>query len=492
MNPLKQLFGQTAIYGFGTVVPRLLNYLLLTPFFTRVFELNEYGIITELYAYVVFLMIILTYGMETGFFRFAQTQKDDKSVFSTSLISIFVSSLLFIIMMRIISLPFARILGYEENPEYIIWIGIIVGVDAFTAIPFARLRWENRAAKFASIKIGSVVLNIGLNFLFLLLLPSLEANGSTLWLMKIYNPEIGVGYVFISNVASSLFTLLLLYGTIISVKPAFSRRLWINMIAYSFPLLISGLAGTVNEVLDRVLLKHLLQDPDSSLAQLGIYGANYKIAVLMTLFIQMFRYASEPFYFGNADKTNARIIFAQVMKYFVIVSLLIFLVVNLYIDLFKHFIGSAFHEGLHIVPVILFANLLLGIFFNLSIWYKLNNLTKYGAMITIMGALITFLVNWFFIPVYGYNASAWAHVACYGGMVIFSWWLGRKYYPIKYPLKSICLYMVLAGIIYFAAMLAKQLNMVSEILINTGLLVGFIIIVIFFEKTNISTIRFKE
>jgi len=492
LNPLKQLFGQTAIYGFGTVVPRLLNYLLLTPFFTRVFDLKEYGIITELYAYVVFLMIILTYGMETGFFRFAQTRKDGKQVFSTSLISIFISSLFFIVLTRIMSLPFSRILGYTENPEYIIWIGIIVGVDAFTAIPFARLRWENRAAKFALIKIAGVVLNIGLNFMFLLLLPSLVDQGSTTWLVKFYNPEIGVGYVFVSNVASSLFTLVLLSGTIISVKPVFDRKLWVNMIGYSFPLLISGLAGTVNEALDRVLLKHLLQDPDSSLAQLGIYGANYKIAVLMTLFIQMFRYASEPFYFANADKVNARIIFAQVMKYFVIVSLIIFLGVNLFIDLFKHFIGSAFHEGLHIVPVILFANLLLGIFFNLSIWYKLNNLTKYGAMITIMGALITFLVNWFFIPLYGYNASAWAHVACYGSMVVFSWWLGKKYYPIRYPLKSIGLYIALAGIIYFVAQLAKELSMVSEILINTGLLVGFIIIVIFFEKNKIYQLKFRE
>lgn len=492
MNPLKQLFGQTAIYGFGTVVPRLLNYLLLTPFFTRVFNLEEYGIITELYAYVVFLMIILTYGMETGFFRFAQSRNDDKMVFSTSLISILASSLLFIMLTRIMALPFSSMLGYEEHPEYIIWIGIIVGVDAFTAIPFARLRWENRAVKFASIKIASVVLNIGLNFLFLLVLPSMEGGNSTSWLMKIYNPEIGVGYVFVSNVASSLFSLVLLSGTIIRVKPYFDRMLWFSMIAYSFPLLISGLAGTVNEALDRVLLRHLLPDPDAALAQLGIYGANYKIAVLMTLFIQMFRYASEPFYFGNADKANAKTIFAQVMKYFVIASLLIFLVVNLYIDLFKHFIGSDFHEGLHIVPVILFANLLLGIFFNLSIWYKLNNLTKFGAMITIMGALITFLVNWFFIPVYGYIASAWAHVACYGSMVVFSWWLGRKYYPIRYPLKSIGLYIALAGIIFLAARLTSELNTISGILINTGMLAGFIIIVFFFERNNISRLRFNE
>lgn len=492
MNPLKQLFGQTAIYGFGTVVPRLLNYLLLTPFFTRVFELEEYGIITELYAYVVFLMIILTYGMETGFFRFSQLRKDGHKVLSTSMISIFVSSLIFIVMIWIFAMPVADALGYGEHPEYMLWIGIIVGVDAFTSIPFARLRWENRAARFATIKIASVVLNIGLNFLFLYFLPSMDTEKIPMWLYKFYNPEIGVGYVFITNVASSLFTLLMLSGIIVRIKPVFDTGLWINMIKYSFPLLISGLAGTVNEVLDRVLLKHLLKDPESSLAQLGIYGANYKIAVMMTLFIQMFRYASEPFYFGNADKENARPVYAEVMKYFVIASLAIFLMVNLYIELFKHFIGSAFHDGLHIVPVILFANLLLGIFFNLSIWYKLNNLTKYGALITVSGAMITFLLNWFLVPVYGYTASAWAHVACYGSMVIISWRLGRKYYKINYPMKRIGFYVLLAMIIYFVASIIKESNIISEIMINTGFLTGFIIIVIFKERKSIIKLKFNE
>jgi len=308
----------------------------------------------------------------------------------------------------------------------------------------------------------------------------------------IYNPEIGVGYVFVSNVAASVFTLLMLSGTIVKIKPVFDTRLWIYMIKYSFPLLIAGMAGTINEALDRVLLKHLLNDPETALEQLGIYGANYKIAVMMTLFIQMFRYASDPFYFGNADKRNARPIFAQVMKYFIIASLAIFLSVNLYIEIFKHFIGSAFHEGLHIVPVILFANLLLGIFFNLSIWYKLKNLTKFGAMITIIGALITFLVNWFLIPVYGYTASAWAHVLCYGSMVVISWWVGRKYYPIGYPIRSIGFYMLLAMMVFFAASMVRDLNTIIEIMINTGLLTGFIIIVIFKERKKITELRFND
>jgi O-antigen/teichoic acid export membrane protein len=365
LNPVKQLFGQTAVYGLGTVVPRLLNYLLLTPFFTRVFGLGEYGIVTELYAYVVFLMIILTYGMETGFFRYAQLNKDAKEVFSTSLISLFVTSGLFILFTILFSENIAVLLDYGETPEYIVWIGLIVSIDAFTAIPFAKLRWENKALLFASIRIASVIVNISLNFSLLYFIPNILADGMLpQWIKSIYNPDIGVGYVFISNLISSLFSLLLLSGTIIKMKIRFNMGLWRKMLTYSWPLLFAGLAGTINEALDRVLLKHLLPDPGNALEQLGIYGANYKIAVLMTLFIQMFRYASEPFYFSQSSGKRSRELFAGVMKYFIIAALFIFLGVNLYLEAFKHFIGRDFHEGLHIVPVILMANLLLGVFFN--------------------------------------------------------------------------------------------------------------------------------
>ncbi|MFC2080667.1 polysaccharide biosynthesis C-terminal domain-containing protein [Bacteroidota bacterium] len=302
---------------------------------------------------------------------------------------------------------------------------------------------------------------------------------------KIYNPEIGVGYVFISNLISSLFTLLMLSGTILEIKMRFSAGLWKKMLSYSFPLLVAGTAGTINEALDRVLLKHLLANSETALAQLGVYGANFKIAVLMTLFVQMFRYASEPFFFGQADKKDAKELFADVMKYFIIAALGIFLMVTLYLDIFKNFIGSAFHGGLHIVPVVLFANLLLGIFFNLSIWYKLNNLTRFGAMITIMGAVITFLVNWFLIPVYGFTASAWAHVACYGSMVLVSWLLGRKYYRIPYNLKRIALYVIIALIIYVCGSLTGKAQLSIRLIINTVMLAGFIIIVVFGERKNI-------
>lgn len=486
MNPIKQLFGQTAVYGFGTVVPRLLNYLLLTPFFTRVFDLGEYGVVTELYAYVVFLMILLTYGMETGYFRYAQLHRNGAEVFSTSMVSLLVTSGGFILSINLCSTGLAGWLGYGSHPEYIRWIAWIVGIDAFTAIPFVRLRWENKAAKFAAIRIAGVLLNIFLNFAFLYFIPQMSGKGPLpAWIERLYNPEIKVGYVFISNLAASIFTLLLLSGTILRLKIRFNPQLLARMLSYSLPLLVAGIAGTVNETLDRVLLKHLLPDHSTALEQLGVYGANYKIAVLMTLFVQMFRYAAEPFFFARAEQSDARQLFAEVMKYFILAGLIIFLGVMLYLDLFKHFIGSAFRGGLDIVPIILLGNFLLGIFFNLSIWYKLNNMTRYGAYITLMGSGITFLINWIFIPLYGYMASAWAHVACYGSMVVVSYLIGQKYYRIPYSLKSIGLYVMIALIIFVVASLSGGWGLTLRLIINTGLLAGFIGLVFLRERKNI-------
>ena len=484
LNPLKQLFAQTAVYGLGTVIPRLLNYLLLTPFFTRVFMLREYGVVTELYAYVVFLLVILTYGMETGFFRYAEKHPDANEVYSTSLISLFSTSGLFIVIIWILAEPIAGWIGYASNPEYILWIGIIVGLDSFMAIPFARLRQQKKAVKFAVIKIANVVVNISLNMVFLLIFPRMSDAGHHIpgWL---FDRGIGVGYVFISNLAASLFTLVLLSGEFIGIAMRFNTQLWKQMMVYSLPLLISGLAGTVNEALDRVLLKHLVSKDLNPLEQLGIYGANYKIAVMLQLFIQMFRFAAEPFYFARAKDKNAKELYAVIMKYFVIICLVIFLMVTLYIDVFKHFIGEKFHAGLHIVPVVLFAIFFLGIFFNLSLWYKLNNLTKYGALITLTGAVITFLINWFFIPRFGYTASAWAHFFCYLTMVIISYFLGRKYYRIDYDIKRIIFYSLLAVIIYKTSTFVHPEPVKFKILLNTGLLFLFFTGVVIMERKEL-------
>lgn len=469
----------------GTVVPRLLNYVILTPFFTRIFQIGEYGIVTELYAYVVFLMVILTYGMETGFFRYAEKYKDSDEVFTTALISLFTTSLLFIIAVWIFSQDIATVLEYSEHREYIIMIGIIVGIDAFTAIPFARLRQKNKAAKFAIIKVISVIINIALNFLYLYFIPRFNLDEKCKIISGIYSEDIGVGYVFISNLVASLITLIMLSGEIFSVKIRFNKLLWKELIYYSLPLLVAGLAGSINEALDRILLKHLLTGDLKPIEQLGIYGANYKIAVLMQLFVQMFRFAAEPFYFKRAKEQNAQTLFGDVMKYFVIICMIIFLMVTLYIDIFKHFIGKNYYGGLNIVPIILYAIFLLGVFFNLSIWYKLNNLTRYGAIITIVGALITFVINWIFIPSFGYLASAWAHFICYLTMVIASYFIGQRIYRIQYDLKLITLYSVLPVVIYIFAKWLDISNFGLKVTVHTTLFILYLVMILIIERKKV-------
>ena len=445
-NPIKQLFGQTAVYGLGIVLPRFLNYLLLTPFYTRVFEKATYGVITELYAYVVFLLVILTYGMETGYFRYASNSEQKDKVYSTVVGSLFFTSLLFIIIVIFWSGPIGSVIGYGEHPEYIKWLAAIVGIDAFTTIPFARIRLRNQPIKYALIRIVEVSINIGLNLFFLLYCPR-HADSDLVTLL--YNENIGVGYVLISNlIASSVKMLLLIPEILAAFRSVFDRSLFKEIIRYSYPLLIAGLAGTVNEALDRILLKHLIPLEQNPMEQLGIYGANYKLAVLMTLFVQMFRYAAEPFFFSKSGEKDAKKLYADVMIFFVVAGLFIFLLVNLYLDYFILFIGADFREGVQIVPVVLMANLVMGIFFNLSIWYKLTNKTHFGAVIVLLGALITVVVNTLFIPRYGYVASAWAHLFCYSTMVIVSYIWSRKYYAIPYRAGRIMAYIALALFIY--------------------------------------------
>jgi len=423
----------------GIVLPRLLNYLLLTPFYTRVFPKAEYGIITELYAYVVFLIVILTYGLETGYFRFASNNPEKEKVYASSLSSLFFTSVLFITGILLFRKPVAGILGYGSHPEYIAMLAIIVGTDAFTALPFARIRLYNKPVKYTVIRVVEVVLNIGLNWLFLFFAPKHAAELN--WLSYIYDPSIGVGYVLISNLIASLSKLFLLGGDIfVAFKARISLVLLRDILRYSFPLLIAGMAGTVNEALDRVLLKHLTDPGLNPMEQLGVYGANYKIAVLMTLYVQMFKYAAEPFFFSKSGKKDSEKLYADVMKFFVIPGLFIFLGVMLYIDYFKLFIGRDFREGVGIVPVILMANLVMGMFFNLSIWYKLTNKTMIGAWLVIMGALITIIINVVFIPRYGYIASAWGHLICYSVMTLLSYWWSKKYMLIPYDIKTILFY----------------------------------------------------
>lgn len=450
-NPIKRLAGQTAIYGVSSIVGRLLNYFLV-PVYTNYFLREEFGVITELYSYVAILIVILTHGMETAFFRFSEQNPEKRDrVFSTAFMSVFSLSFIFISTIILFKGDIATLLRYPENPEYILWIAIIISLDAIFSIPFARLRAENRPILFAAIKLAGIGLNIVLVLFFIVASP---------WLIKeslpvlsplvqwFYNPNLGVGYVFIANLASSTLAALLLLPVVFRHKIHFSIIHWQSMILYSLPLLISGLSGIVNEVIDKILIKYLLPE-EIAMAQLGVYGACYRVSVLMVLFIQAFRFAAEPFFFAEYKKENARELYAKVMNVFVITCLFIFLGIMMYMDIIQYFIGADFREGLNIVPILLIAHMFLGIYFNLSVWYKVTGKTRWGAIIAVIGAIITILTNIWLIPILGYTGSAWAHLICYFSMVLISWKLGRKRFPVPYNIGKIALFMLSALTLYF-------------------------------------------
>ena len=497
-HPIKKLVGQTAIYGLSSIIGRLLYYFL-TPFITRAFLPDEYGVVTELYAYVGFLLVFLTYGMETGFFRFAEKSKNPQLVFSTALTPLIVTSLLFILAFILLAQPIANILQYPDNKEYIIMFAIIIGFDAFLALPFAKLRQENRPIKFASYKLIGIFLNIIIQLFFVVVCKDNEneflARFHIPSYSHLYNPEIGIGYIFIANLIASTVTLALFIPDLVKIKYTFSKPLLKKMLVFSLPLLFVGIAGMANETLDRVLLKYLISIPEGiedhaeyAMSQLGIYGAVFKISILMTLFTQAFRYAAEPFFFAQEKEIGAKKVYADIMKYFIILGLLIFLGVTLYIDIIKYFIGEKYWEGLYIIPILLAANLFFGILFNLSFWYKLTDKTKYGAYIAGIGAIITLLFNVILVPVIGYLGSAWGHFASFFTMMIISYFLGRKYYRIQYPLKDIFIYVLIVLVIYFGSLYSGFEGFIKY-LVNTGLIFGFILIVVFKEKLHLKLLK---
>jgi O-antigen/teichoic acid export membrane protein len=469
------LAGQTLVYGLGTIVPRFLHYLVLTFFYTRVFSDTEYGVVTELYAFMVLFLVILTYGMETGFFRYSSMSHERERVFSTAFLSLLVTSVLFVAVANLLIDPFAEVLRYQNNRIYIRMFILILAFDAIAAIPFAKLRADNRPLRFSILKIINVLITIVLVLFFLKIAPGMVERGKVLpeWL---YNENLGVGYVFLCNMIASGFVLLLLLPEILSIRGGFSYKLWKKLITYSLPLLIGGLAGTINDALDKMILRRLTSE-DDGLAVVGEYGASYKVAVLMSLFIQMFRFAVEPFFFEKSGQKDAKESYAQVMKYFVIITLIIYLGINLYISIFQHIIDSKLRDALSIVPVVSMGYLLYGIFVNLSVWYKINDLTRYGAILTLGGALITVVINLAFVPVYGYKASAWAHVACYGSMVIASYFLGRRYYAVPYQTIRILFYLLTAIIIVLFAANVNYPDMLTELFVNTLLIIAFVIMV---------------
>lgn len=464
MSQIKKLAGQTAIYGLSSIIGRLLNYLLV-PLYTRIFDPAAYGVVSEFYAYVTFLIVLYTYGMETAYFHFSSKKENSIHVYSNSLSTLTFSSVILSSILISFSQPLAGVLGYEAHPEYIVWFALILAFDAITALPFAKLRQENRAKRFALIKIVNISSNIGLNLFFLALLPQITNNNS---LSVLYNPEIGVGYVFIANLISSFITLLFFTSDFKLVKISIDKTLVKEMLVYAFPLLIAGFAGMINETLDRAILKYLVTDKSTALHQLGVYSACYKLSIIMTLFVQTYRYAAEPFFFSQQSKKNNKALYATIMNYFVFVCSLIFLGVMLFMNIAKYFIGEKFHEGLQVVPILLFANLFLGVYLNLSMWYKLSGKTKYGAWFSVVGAIITIVLNFLLIPQMGYMGAAWATFICYGVIMVLSYIYGQKHYAIPYSIK-ICTSIILLSVVLW------QLSSYFLITFNTGIMLSFVI-----------------
>jgi O-antigen/teichoic acid export membrane protein len=384
--------------------------------------------------------------------------------------------------MIVFAQPIANFLDYSENPEYIIWLSIIVGLDCLMAIPFAKLRHQNRAIKFVTIKLIFIFANIGLILFFLIFCPYYIKENQNSVLLSIYSSEIGVGYVFISNLIANILILIILLPEMFNVKISFDFGLLKRMLAFSLPLLVVGFAGTINEVLDRILLKFLSTENVNPMSEIGIYNANYKVALLMTLFIQTFRYAAEPFFFAHAKNSRSKSDYSLIMKYFVIFGLTIFLGATLYLSVLKYFIGEDYRSGLNVVPILLLANLFLGIIYNLSIWYKLTSKTMYGAYIALFGATITIVLNIILIPKIGYLGSAWATFFCYFSMMLLSFFWGKKHYKIKYEVLPIAKYFVIALVLYAISRFVPEINQVFTLLVSSLLFFVFVGYVFWEEK----------
>jgi O-antigen/teichoic acid export membrane protein len=487
VNAIKKLAGQTAVYGIPLILGRILGYLLV-PLYTRVFLPGEYGTVNVFYSYAAFLMVVLTYGMETAFFKFNQENKSEK-VFSTAMISILFTSVLFLVLVNLFSGRIAEWIDYPGKNEYVMWFAWILALDAIAALPTARLRAQNRPARFAAIRMTGIILNIALNLFFVLLCPHLYNSGhSSALLSIIYRPDWGIEYIFISNLVSSAVVLLLLLPEIVTISWKIQPDLLRRMLVYAYPLLFAGMAGIVNETFDRLLLRYLLP-PDIAEYQVGIYSACYKIAILMTIFIQAYRYAAEPFFFAQSKEKDAMEVYANVMNYFIIVVSVIFLGTMLYLDDFVMpiLVGKSYREGRGVIPILMMANLWLGVYYNLSAWYKLTDKTLWGAWFSVIGAVLTFILNFIWIPrssdhlIYGYYGSAWATFICYAAMMVLSYVVGRKYFPVRYNLLKFFGYIGLALVLYFISTKVEIKQLPLSILVHTTILVIYLVTVVSIE-----------
>lgn len=491
MGNLKQLAGQTAIYGVSTIVSRFLNYLLV-PLYTYKLATGAYGVVTEMYAYVAFLNVVLTYGMETAYFRFLSQEKDKSKVFSTGIISLIFTSLVFSVLTIVFAQDIANLIQHPEHPEYVFWFGLIISFDAIVCLPFAKLRAQNKPRRFAVVKLVNILINLSLNVFFIILCPILYQIPVLKPLISmVYDGSIGVKYIFISNIISSGLTLLILMPEMKDIKSGFDRVLLKRMLLYALPLLVFGLAGIFNDAFSRILIKYL--SAGDAMSQVGIFGACYKVSILMAIFIQAYKYASEPFFFAKEKDKDAKQTYAEMMNWFIIVTSLIFLGTTLYLhDFIIYFIGPAYRVGAPVIPVLLMANLFLGLYYNLSIWYKLTNQTMYGAYLSLSGAVITLVLNFWWIPKYGFIGAAWTTFICYFAMMVASYMIGQRHYPVNYDIKKIVGYLSLSVLLYLISLLPVSASALLRFLYHTALLFVFLVVVVIFERRKFESIVLKK
>ncbi|MES2515416.1 MAG: oligosaccharide flippase family protein [Bacteroidota bacterium] len=491
-NPLKKLASQTAIYGLGSILPRVVTFLysfILTHIFKEPAELSAN---TEFYAYMSFLNILFTYGMETAFFNFSNKIENKNSVYSTALISVFTSSVILSFIFIGFSGSVAEFIKEPEHANFVTWCVLIVASDAMMAIPFAKLRQTNQARRYAGLKLLNVTVFLLVSIFFFNICKPAYYNHPESDLAKWYDPAIGVGYTFIASLIANGVSLLFLAKEFISIQYVFDKELWKKMLLYAWPLLILGFAGMINETFDRFILKYLLP---KSIAQheLGVYGACYRIAMLMTIFTTAFKNAVEPFFFSNAASKESKKLNAVIMKYYIIFCLFLFLGTMMNLPWLQCVVSEKYRSGLAIVPILLMANLCVGVYWNLSIWFKLTGQTKYGAAITIFGAIITLIINFVGIPKYGFMACAWATFASYCMMMVLSYLLGQKYYPIKYNLRTIFVFTFLALGFYFISTIYSEMEgSIIKLLLNNSLLALFAFIFYKLEFDNLKKLRHLE
>lgn len=479
MANLKSLAKDTAIYGLSSIMARFINYLLV-PIQTAKFNAagGQYGIITNVYAYVALLIILLTYGMETTFFRFMSKEGEEpKKVYATTLKTVGFTSLLFALIVIVFLNPIAGVLGYTDHPEYILVMYLTVAIDAFTAIPFAYLRCKHRPVKFATLKVLNITFNIILNLLYLVVLPYFKFN-----LFGIYdaNFSLDVVWIFYINIFCSLATMLMLGKELVALKNPFDWATCKRMLSYTWPLLVMGLAGQLNQCASQIIFPYVFDGTAAEArTQLGIYGACIKIAMIMVMITQAFRYAYEPFVFGKSKDKDNKETYAKAMKFYIIFTLLAFLCVMGYMDILRHIVGRSYWEGLEIVPIVMAAEIMFGIFFNLSFWYKLTDRTIWGAYFSGIGAVVLIAMDILMIPQFSYWACAWAGFVSYAVSMVLSYISGQKYYPINYPIKDIIVYFVVAALLFVGISLANaQLPTFAALAINTLLIVAFIVFIV--------------